>query len=54
MAVSIFVVLGILAVVVIYGIVLYNNLVSLKHNVDKAWSNIDVLLKQRWRPVNNI
>jgi LemA protein len=25
----------------------YNSLVQLKHNVDKAWSNIDVLLKQR-------
>jgi LemA protein len=42
-----FVVLGILAALVLYAIVLYNNLVTLKHNVDKAWSNIDVLLKQR-------
>ena len=25
----------------------YNDLVSIKHNVSKAWSNIDVLLKQR-------
>ena len=33
--------------VVVYGIMLYNNLVTLKHNVGKAWSNIDVLLKQR-------
>ncbi|UTW11918.1 LemA family protein [Marinobacterium rhizophilum] len=32
---------------VLYGISLYNNLVRLKHNVAKAWSNIDVLLKQR-------
>jgi LemA protein len=30
-----------------YGVTLYNNLVTLKHNVDQAWSNIDVLLKQR-------
>ncbi len=30
-----------------YGVNLYNNLVSLKHNVSKSWSNIDVLLKQR-------
>jgi len=27
---------------------LYNQLVSVKINVDKAWSNIDVLLKQRY------
>jgi LemA protein len=28
-------------------VVIYNNLVALKHGVAKAWSNIDVLLKQR-------
>ena len=39
--------LGICVVVLIYGISLYNNLVSLKHGVSKAWANIDVLLKQR-------
>ncbi|HEU0187921.1 MAG TPA: LemA family protein [Gallionellaceae bacterium] len=38
---------GILIVVAIYVVSLYNNLVSLKHGVNKAWSNIDVLLKQR-------
>ena len=26
---------------------MYNNFVQLKHNVARAWSNIDVLLKQR-------
>ena len=30
-----------------YGIFVYNQLVNLKHNVGLAWSNIDVLLKQR-------
>jgi len=30
-----------------YAIVIYNGLVNLKHNVAKAWANIDVLLKQR-------
>ncbi len=38
---------GLLAVIVIYGVMLYNGLVALKHNVAKAWANIDVLLKQR-------
>lgn len=47
MDISNFVFLGVLAAVVLYAIVLYNNLVALKHNVSKAWSNIDVLLKQR-------
>jgi LemA protein len=39
--------LGICVVVLIYSVSLYNNLVSLKHGVSKAWANIDVLLKQR-------
>jgi len=40
----------ILAVVVglaLYIVSIFNHLVRLKHNVSKAWSNIDVLLKQR-------
>ncbi len=32
---------------IVWIIVLYNHLVMLKNNSDKAWSNIDVLLKQR-------
>ena len=36
-----------LALLVLYGIVLYNRLVNLKHNAGMAWANIDVLLKQR-------
>ena len=47
MDISSIIFLGILAAIVMYGITIYNNLVSLKHNVAKAWSNIDVLLKQR-------
>ena len=39
--------LAVMVVIVIYGISIYNHLVRLKHNVSKAWSNIDVLLKQR-------
>ena len=39
--------LGVLVVVAIYGAMLYNGLVAVKHAVAKAWANIDVLLKQR-------
>ena len=31
----------------VYAVVIYNGLVQLKHNVAKAWANIDILLKQR-------
>lgn len=39
--------LVVLSVVIIYAVFTYNRLVGLKHGVGKAWSNIDVLLKQR-------
>ena len=39
--------LGLAAVTLIYGVFTYNGLVRLRHDVSKAWSNIDVLLKQR-------
>ena len=39
--------LAVVAVVVIYFVMIYNQLVQVKHNVSKAWANIDVLLKQR-------
>jgi len=39
--------LALLVAALLYGVLIYNGLVSLKHGVAKAWSNIDVLLKQR-------
>lgn len=35
------------ALLILWGVGLYNGLVRLKHGVSKAWANIDVLLKQR-------
>src|SRR5688500_1506638 len=39
--------LVVLIVVLVYAVMLYNQLVQIKHNVSKSWANIDVLLKQR-------
>jgi len=47
MGIGTIIVLGVLLVAVIYFVMIYNNLVQIKHNVAKAWANIDVLLKQR-------
>ncbi len=47
MSIAEFVLWAIVAVVLVYAVVIFNHLVTLKHNVKKAWSNIDVLLKQR-------
>jgi LemA protein len=39
--------LAVVVLMIFYLINIYNHLVRIKHNVSKAWSNIDVLLKQR-------
>jgi LemA protein len=45
-----FVVVGAVA----YLVTLYNGLIAVKNNVDKAWANIDVLLKQRHDELPNL
>ena len=47
MDIAIYVLLTGLVMALIYGVMLYNRLVDIKHAVSQAWSNIDVLLKQR-------
>jgi LemA protein len=39
---------------VAYIVTLYNGLIAVKNNVDKAWANIDVLLKQRHDELPNL
>lgn len=41
------VILLVVAGLFIYFITIYNSLVRLRNDIDKAWANIDVLLKQR-------
>ena len=47
MSIFAIVLLAATAVLVVYASMTYNSLVSVKHNVSKAWANIEVLLKQR-------
>lgn len=47
MNIGLIVTLAVVGAVLLYGMLIYNGLVNLKHSVAKAWSNIDVLLKQR-------
>jgi len=47
MGVTTFIFLAVIVGFFLYVVMIYNNLVRLKHNVSRAWSNIDVLLKQR-------
>jgi LemA protein len=41
------VLLVVIVAVALYGVVIYNALVAVKHAVSQSWANIDVLLKQR-------
>jgi LemA protein len=47
MSVTAVVTLVVLFFIAVYAVSVYNALVRVKHGVTKAWSNIDVLLKQR-------
>ena len=38
----------------IFFLLIYNNLVRLKNNIDKAWANVDVILKQRSNEIPNL
>lgn len=49
-----YIVLGIIAVLVIAGIFIYNGLVQSKVRVDEAWSDITVQLKRRYDLIPNL
>jgi LemA protein len=50
--IAVWIVLGVmlfaLLVTIFYVIAVYNGLIQLRNSIDKDWSNIDVLLKQRF------
>ena len=48
------VVIGVVAVVLVAGIVAYNRLVSLRARVDNGWSQIDVQLRRRYDLIPNL
>ena len=52
--IAILVVLGILLLVVIFGVAIYNKLVRLRNTVKSSWSDIDVQLKKRYDLVPNL
>ena len=43
-----------IAGVLIYSVIVYNGLVRLRNENDRAWANIDVLLKQRHDEIPNL
>ncbi len=49
-----YILLGIIAFIILIIIILYNHLISLKHRVEEAWSDIEVQLKRRHDLVPNL
>jgi LemA protein len=50
----IWIILGIVVAILLFGIVIYNRLVSLRQVTNQAWSDVDVQLKQRYDLIPNL
>jgi len=51
---ALWVVLGIVALALLYGVLVYNRLVRLRIRVENAWSQIDVQLRRRYDLIPNL
>jgi LemA protein len=51
---ALWIILGIVVVLIIIFIVIYNNLVGLRNQVKNAWAQIDVQLKRRYDLIPNL
>lgn len=45
---------ALLGAALLWSVMIYNGLIKLKNNIEKAFSNIDVLLKQRFDEIPNL
>lgn len=54
MVVSILIFLGIIFVLVVWIISMYNRMISLKNRIENAWSQIDVQLRRRYDLIPNL
>ena len=52
--IALWIVLGVVALLVLYGIVTYNRLVRNRNQIDNAWSQIDVQLRRRYDLIPNL
>ena len=54
MDLTVWIVLGVLAVIVIGGILIYNGLIQRRLRIDEAFAQIEVQLKRRWDLIPNL
>ena len=48
------IIIGVIALLVIWVIAIYNGMVKMRNNVDKEWRNIDVQLERRYALIPNL
>ena len=51
---GLYIVLGIVLIIVLYAIILFNNLINARNSVNEAFATMDVYLKQRWDLIPNL
>src|ERR1044072_4069081 len=51
---ALWIVLGVVALLVLWGVVTYNRLVRNRNQIDNAWSQIDVQLRRRYDLIPNL
>ncbi len=51
---AVLIIIGVLVLIVLYAVSIYNRLVKLKNLVQEAWSSIDVILKKRHDLIPNL
>jgi LemA protein len=51
---ALLIVLGLIVLLAIFAVVLYNRLVQARNRVDNAWAQIEVQLKRRWDLIPNL
>lgn len=52
--ITLIIIIGVLAIFLLYAVSIYNRLVKLKNLVQEAWSGIDVMLKKRHDLIPNL
>lgn len=52
--IAVWILIGVVVLVVLWGVLTYNGLVSRRNRVDEAWSGIDVQLKRRHDLIPNL
>lgn len=52
--IALWIILGILALLLLWGIAIYNGFIVLKRRIENAWAQIDVQLKRRYDLIPNL